>query len=114
MMTSVPLFRTPASSPPKFSSSSACSAIHGANLAIGAAMIRNFHPSDLEPVKFISSQQDKSDVDTSDQKNLLSPTSPNSKNQIKSYIQLKLYTSNFPFLFFQFLYNSKNFQGLIQ
>ncbi|XP_044000880.1 inositol hexakisphosphate and diphosphoinositol-pentakisphosphate kinase 2 isoform X17 [Aphidius gifuensis] len=70
MMTSAPLFRTPASSPPKFSSSGNCSIGNlGANLAIEGKIIRDFHPPDLEPVKFTQS---------TDQKNLLSPTSPNS------------------------------------
>lgn len=68
MMTSAPLFRTPASSPPKFSSSGNL----GANLAIEGTIVRDFHPPDLEPVKFTQS---------TDQKNLLSPTSPNSKNK---------------------------------
>ncbi|KAK0165960.1 hypothetical protein PV328_004430 [Microctonus aethiopoides] len=55
MMTSAPLFRTPASSPPKFPSPGAS---HPESLvptlSIGG-MVRNYHQTDLDPVRYISS-----------------------------------------------------------
>ncbi|XP_053988329.1 inositol hexakisphosphate and diphosphoinositol-pentakisphosphate kinase isoform X3 [Hylaeus volcanicus] len=92
MMTSVPLFRTPASSPPKYPSPAGST--HESvnqNLNIGG-MSREYHSSDLEAVRYrkkLSKQplyitptpiqyKTSNDGETSDIRNQLSPTSPNS------------------------------------
>ncbi|XP_057322790.1 inositol hexakisphosphate and diphosphoinositol-pentakisphosphate kinase 2 isoform X15 [Microplitis mediator] len=76
MMTSS-LFRTPASSPPKISSPGIHSHSLVPSLAIGA-INRDYHPGDLEPVRFISPGYKGQDSEATDHRNISSPTSPNS------------------------------------
>lgn len=71
MMTSAPLFRTPASSPPKFPSPGACHS--GAIVTSHGMATRDFHPPDLEPARYTTLQ-----TELADQRNPSSPTSPNS------------------------------------
>ncbi|XP_024937519.1 inositol hexakisphosphate and diphosphoinositol-pentakisphosphate kinase isoform X2 [Cephus cinctus] len=92
MMTIAPLFRTPASSPPKFPSPGG--SIHGAvmpNLSIGG-ISREYHSSDLECVRYRKplgvvplyitptpiQYKGPNDTDVIDVRNQPSPTSPNS------------------------------------
>ncbi|XP_035718722.1 inositol hexakisphosphate and diphosphoinositol-pentakisphosphate kinase 2-like isoform X9 [Vespa mandarinia] len=78
MMTSAPLFRTPASSPPKYPSPGGSV---NPNLNVGG-ISREYQSSDLEAVRYITPTpiQYKScgDGDTCDIRNQPSPTSPNS------------------------------------
>ncbi|XP_076545280.1 inositol hexakisphosphate and diphosphoinositol-pentakisphosphate kinase isoform X5 [Osmia lignaria lignaria] len=92
MMTSAPLFRTPASSPPKYPSPGGST--HGSvnqNLSIGG-ISREYHSSDLEAVRYRKKlnklplyitptpiqYKQSSDGETCDIRNQVSPTSPNS------------------------------------
>ncbi|CAK9817154.1 Inositol hexakisphosphate and diphosphoinositol-pentakisphosphate kinase [Anthophora quadrimaculata] len=92
MMTSAPLFRTPASSPPKYPSPGGST--HDSvnqNLSIGG-ISREYHSSDLEAVRYRKKLNKPSvyitptpiqykpsnDGETCDIRNQLSPTSPNS------------------------------------
>ncbi|KZC11838.1 Inositol hexakisphosphate and diphosphoinositol-pentakisphosphate kinase [Dufourea novaeangliae] len=82
MMTSAPLFRTPASSPPKYPSPGGST--HGSvnqNLSIGG-INREYHSSDLEAVRYITptpiQYKSTNDGEPCDIRNQLSPTSPNS------------------------------------
>ncbi|CAK9801254.1 Inositol hexakisphosphate and diphosphoinositol-pentakisphosphate kinase [Anthophora plagiata] len=82
MMTSAPLFRTPASSPPKYPSPGGST--HDSvnqNLSIGG-ISREYHSSDLEAVRYITptpiQYKPSNDGETCDIRNQLSPTSPNS------------------------------------
>ncbi|XP_015434061.1 PREDICTED: inositol hexakisphosphate and diphosphoinositol-pentakisphosphate kinase 2 [Dufourea novaeangliae] len=92
MMTSAPLFRTPASSPPKYPSPGGST--HGSvnqNLSIGG-INREYHSSDLEAVRYRKKLSKPSlyitptpiqykstnDGEPCDIRNQLSPTSPNS------------------------------------
>ncbi|CAL7933419.1 unnamed protein product [Xylocopa violacea] len=82
MMTSAPLFRTPASSPPKYSSpgGSTHESVNQ-NLSIGG-ISREYHSSDLEAVRYITptpiQYKSSNDGESCDIRNQLSPTSPNS------------------------------------
>ncbi|XP_050445059.1 inositol hexakisphosphate and diphosphoinositol-pentakisphosphate kinase 2 isoform X9 [Cataglyphis hispanica] len=80
MMTSAPLYRTPASSPPK--SSPAGSTHESLNAPLGhAGIIREYHSSDTEAVRYItpaSIQYKPGEAETCDIRNMPSPTSPNS------------------------------------
>ncbi|XP_061940260.1 inositol hexakisphosphate and diphosphoinositol-pentakisphosphate kinase 2 isoform X33 [Apis cerana] len=82
MMTSAPLFRTPASSPPKYSSpgGSTHESVNQ-NLNIGG-INREYHSSDLEAVRYIAptpiQYKSSNDGESCDIRNQLSPTSPNS------------------------------------
>lgn len=82
MMTSAPLFRTPASSPPKYPSpgGSAHESVNP-NLSIGG-ISREYHSSDLEAVRYITptpiQYKVSNDTETCDIRNQPSPTSPNS------------------------------------
>ncbi|XP_006619286.1 inositol hexakisphosphate and diphosphoinositol-pentakisphosphate kinase 2 isoform X7 [Apis dorsata] len=82
MMTSAPLFRTPASSPPKYSSpgGSTHESVNQ-NLNIGG-INREYHSSDLEAVRYIAptpiQYKSSNDGEPCDIRNQLSPTSPNS------------------------------------
>ncbi|XP_076183866.1 inositol hexakisphosphate and diphosphoinositol-pentakisphosphate kinase isoform X17 [Ptiloglossa arizonensis] len=92
MMTSAPLFRTPASSPPKYPSPAGST--HESvnqNLSIGG-ISREYHSSDLEAVRYRKKlsklplyitptpiqYKSSNDGETCDIRNQLSPTSPNS------------------------------------
>ncbi|KOX81239.1 Inositol hexakisphosphate and diphosphoinositol-pentakisphosphate kinase [Melipona quadrifasciata] len=82
MMTSAPLFRTPASSPPKYPSPAGST--HESvnqNLSIGG-ISREYHSSDLEAVRYITptpiQYKPPNDGEPCDIRNQLSPTSPNS------------------------------------
>ncbi|XP_076624007.1 inositol hexakisphosphate and diphosphoinositol-pentakisphosphate kinase isoform X17 [Colletes latitarsis] len=82
MMTSAPLFRTPASSPPKYPSP-AGSTHESVNQTLGIGGIsREYHSSDLEAVRYITptpiQYKSSNDGETCDIRNQLSPTSPNS------------------------------------
>ncbi|XP_014604498.1 PREDICTED: inositol hexakisphosphate and diphosphoinositol-pentakisphosphate kinase isoform X12 [Polistes canadensis] len=78
MMTGAPLFRTPASSPPKYPSPGG---LVNPNLNVGG-ISREYHSSDLEAVRYITptpiQYKSCSDGDTCDIRNQPSPTSPNS------------------------------------
>ncbi|KAI4499714.1 hypothetical protein M0802_005284 [Mischocyttarus mexicanus] len=78
MMTGTPLFRTPASSPPKYPSPGG---LVNPNLNVGG-ISREYHSSDLEAVRYITptpiQYKSCSDGDTCDIRNQPSPTSPNS------------------------------------
>ncbi|XP_076763659.1 inositol hexakisphosphate and diphosphoinositol-pentakisphosphate kinase isoform X2 [Xylocopa sonorina] len=92
MMTSAPLFRTPASSPPKYSSpgGSTHESVNQ-NLSIGG-ISREYHSSDLEAVRYRKKlsklslyitptpiqYKSSNDGESCDIRNQLSPTSPNS------------------------------------
>ncbi|XP_017760537.1 PREDICTED: inositol hexakisphosphate and diphosphoinositol-pentakisphosphate kinase [Eufriesea mexicana] len=82
MMTSAPLFRTPASSPPKYPSPGG-STHESVNqtLSIGG-ISREYHSSDLEAVRYITptpiQYKPSNDGEPCDIRNQLSPTSPNS------------------------------------
>ncbi|XP_076624002.1 inositol hexakisphosphate and diphosphoinositol-pentakisphosphate kinase isoform X12 [Colletes latitarsis] len=92
MMTSAPLFRTPASSPPKYPSP-AGSTHESVNQTLGIGGIsREYHSSDLEAVRYRKKlskpplyitptpiqYKSSNDGETCDIRNQLSPTSPNS------------------------------------
>ncbi|XP_014481307.1 PREDICTED: inositol hexakisphosphate and diphosphoinositol-pentakisphosphate kinase 2 isoform X18 [Dinoponera quadriceps] len=82
MMTSVPLFRTPASSPPKHPSP-ASSTHESLNPTLGHPGIsREYHSSDTEAVRYITptpiQYKPLGEAETCDRGNLPSPTSPNS------------------------------------
>ncbi|XP_043487040.1 inositol hexakisphosphate and diphosphoinositol-pentakisphosphate kinase 2 isoform X21 [Polistes fuscatus] len=78
MMTGAPLFRTPASSPPKYPSPGG---LVNPSLNVGG-ISREYHSSDLEAVRYITptpiQYKSCSDGDTCDIRNQPSPTSPNS------------------------------------
>ncbi|KAG7209699.1 hypothetical protein KM043_011338 [Ampulex compressa] len=78
MMTSAPLFRTPASSPPKYPSPGGSVS---QNLSIGG-ISREYHSSDLEAVRYITptpiQYKSTNDSESCDIRNQPSPTSPNS------------------------------------
>lgn len=82
MMTSAPLFRTPASSPPKYPSpgGSTHEAVNQ-NLSIGG-ISREYHSADLEAVRYITptpiQYKSSTDGEVCDIRNQPSPTSPNS------------------------------------
>ncbi|XP_011261530.1 inositol hexakisphosphate and diphosphoinositol-pentakisphosphate kinase 2 isoform X20 [Camponotus floridanus] len=82
MMTTAPLYRTPASSPPK--SSPAGSTHESLNPPLGhTGIIREYHSSDTEAVRYITPtpiQQYKplGEAEVCDIRNMPSPTSPNS------------------------------------
>ncbi|KAM0729585.1 Inositol hexakisphosphate and diphosphoinositol-pentakisphosphate kinase [Formica fusca] len=80
MMTIAPLYRTPASSPPK--SSPAGSTHESLNPPLGnTGIIREYHSSDTEAVRYItpaSIQYKPGEVEACDIRNMPSPTSPNS------------------------------------
>lgn len=82
MMTSAPLFRTPASSPPKYPSpgGSTHESVNQ-NLSIGG-ISREYHSSDMEAVRYITptpiQYKTTADGDVCDIRNQPSPTSPNS------------------------------------
>ncbi|XP_015180631.1 PREDICTED: inositol hexakisphosphate and diphosphoinositol-pentakisphosphate kinase 2 isoform X14 [Polistes dominula] len=78
MMTGAPLFRTPASSPPKYPSPGS---LVNPSLNVGG-ISREYNSSDLEAVRYITptpiQYKSCSDGDTCDIRNQPSPTSPNS------------------------------------
>ncbi|XP_011640257.1 inositol hexakisphosphate and diphosphoinositol-pentakisphosphate kinase 2 isoform X11 [Pogonomyrmex barbatus] len=81
MMTTAPLYRTPASSPPK--SSPAGSTHESLNPPLGHVGIsREYHSSDTEAVRYITPTSIRykplGEAETCDARNLPSPTSPNS------------------------------------
>ncbi|XP_036144854.1 inositol hexakisphosphate and diphosphoinositol-pentakisphosphate kinase 2 isoform X16 [Monomorium pharaonis] len=79
MMTTAPLYRTPASSPPK--SSPAGSTHESLNPPlVHAGISREYHSSDTEAIRYITPIQYKplGEAETCDIRNLPSPTSPNS------------------------------------
>ncbi|XP_043280972.1 inositol hexakisphosphate and diphosphoinositol-pentakisphosphate kinase 2 isoform X9 [Venturia canescens] len=83
MMTNASLFRTPASSPPKFPSPGGST--HGSSVIPNLSICninREYHPSDLEAARYVTPtpMHYKSGLDgeASDNRNQLSPTSPNS------------------------------------
>ncbi|XP_067212696.1 inositol hexakisphosphate and diphosphoinositol-pentakisphosphate kinase 2 isoform X5 [Linepithema humile] len=81
MMTTAPLYRTPASSPPK--SSPAGSTHESLNPSLGHAGIsREYHSSDTEAVRYIMptpiQYKPLGEAEACDTRNLPSPTSPNS------------------------------------
>ncbi|XP_029176240.1 inositol hexakisphosphate and diphosphoinositol-pentakisphosphate kinase 2 isoform X21 [Nylanderia fulva] len=84
MMTTAPLFRTPASSPPKSSpAGSTHESIQSLNPALNptTGIIREYHPSDTE-VRYITPTpilyKPLGEAETCDIRNMPSPTSPNS------------------------------------
>ncbi|XP_032684406.1 inositol hexakisphosphate and diphosphoinositol-pentakisphosphate kinase 2 isoform X20 [Odontomachus brunneus] len=82
MMTSVPLFRTPASSPPKHPSPASSTHESLNPILCHPGISREYHSSDTEAVRYITPTpiQYKSlgEVEACDRGNLPSPTSPNS------------------------------------
>ncbi|XP_070167123.1 inositol hexakisphosphate and diphosphoinositol-pentakisphosphate kinase 2 isoform X8 [Polyergus mexicanus] len=81
MMTTAPLYRTPASSPPK--SSPAGSTHESLNPPLGhTGIIREYHSSDTEAVRYITptsiQYKQPGEAEVCDIRNMPSPTSPNS------------------------------------